>query len=77
MTKDGKERRRRVRAAALVELGAELDLLTQRMKQLPSTDPETFARADAICKVLRRGVEELKNGSLRPPPGAAGSTSDA
>ena len=65
-----------MRAAALVELGAELDMLTERMKRLPSADPETFARADAICKVLRRGVEELKHGSLRPPPAAAGSTSD-
>lgn len=69
MTKAGRERRRRVKAAALVALGAELDTLTQRMKRLPSVDPETFALADPICIVLRRGIEELKpapSGLLRP-----------
>lgn len=76
MSQDGKERRRRVRAAALVELGDELDMLTDRMRRLPSTDPETFARADAICKVLRRGVEDLKEGSLWPLSAAPGSKSD-
>jgi glutathione S-transferase len=62
MTKAGGERRRRAKAAALVALAAELDALTKRMKRLPTTDPETFTRADAICIVLRRGVEELKKG---------------
>lgn len=76
MSQDGKERRRRVRAAALVELGDELDMLTERMRRLPSIDPETFARADAICKVLRRGVEDLKGGSLWPLSAAPGSKSD-
>jgi hypothetical protein len=62
-----------VKAAALVALGAELDALTKRLKRLPTTDPETFTRADAICIVLRRGVEDLKNGSVRPPLAASGT----
>ena len=65
-----------MRAAALVALGAELDTLTERMRRLPIADPETFARAEAICKVLRRGFEDLKKGSLPPPSVAPRSKSD-
>ena len=66
MTKAGGEIRRRAKAAALVALAAELDALTRRMKRLPTIDPETFSRADAIYIVLCRGVEDLKKGSLSP-----------
>lgn len=73
MTRAQRERRRRVKAAALVAFAAELDALTKRMERFPRTDPETFARADAICTVLRRGVEDLKKGSVSPPPAPLGT----
>jgi hypothetical protein len=42
------------------KLVAELNKLTARMKKLPTTDGETFSRADAARIVIRRGIEELK-----------------
>jgi hypothetical protein len=42
------------------KLIAELDKLTARMKKLPTHDPETFTRADAIRIVIRRGIRELQ-----------------
>ena len=56
----GRERRRRVKAAALVALGAELDALTQRVRRLASADPETSARAGAIHVVISREIEALQ-----------------
>jgi len=75
MTKAGGEIRRRAKAAALVALAAELDALTKRMKRLPTIDPETFSRADAIYIVLRRGVEDLKKSSLSPSLAPSGTES--
>jgi len=60
MTKAGGEIRRRAKAAALVAFAAELDALNQRVKRLPNTDPETFARARAIHAVISRGIQELQ-----------------
>jgi len=47
------------------KLVAELNALTKRMKKLPTTDPETFTRADAIRIVLRRGIRELQKDIAR------------
>jgi len=65
MTEAGGEIRRRAKAAALVAFAAELDALTKRLKLLPTNDPESFARVDAIHIVLCRGIQELQQGGNR------------
>ena len=47
------------------KLVADLNKLTARMKKLPTTDPDSFSRADAIRIVLRRGVQELQKDIAR------------
>ena len=38
----------------------QLDALTERMKKLPTTDEETFVKADVTRIALRRGLELLE-----------------